>query len=169
MNKKQIMKNAVGLAKKMEGNWNARMKMALKIVWRLAKKGVAYEIVEKKENEWKKHGHHRIYIEGKMIAYFEGFRGIEFKEITFSGYYNALNGKVAMQGGNASFKDEIFAALREIGKSFKPVETKQSNVIEGFFPAKFSGRDAETGERFDAGDYIFYCESNQGYCLAHNA
>lgn len=40
INKKEVMQKAVALAKKMEGDWIARMKMALKAVWALIKKGV---------------------------------------------------------------------------------------------------------------------------------
>lgn len=40
MTNKQIMTNAVKLAKKMQGDWGARMKMALKTVWAIAKKKV---------------------------------------------------------------------------------------------------------------------------------
>ncbi len=39
VNMKEVMQKAVKLAKKMEGDWIARMKMALKAVWALIKKG----------------------------------------------------------------------------------------------------------------------------------
>ena len=37
---KQVMTKAVKLARKMEGDWQARMKMALKMAWALVKKEV---------------------------------------------------------------------------------------------------------------------------------
>lgn len=40
INKKEVMQQAVELAKKFEGDWIARMKMALKTVWAMIKKGV---------------------------------------------------------------------------------------------------------------------------------
>lgn len=40
INKKEVMQKAVELAKKMEGDWIARMALALKMVWALIKKGV---------------------------------------------------------------------------------------------------------------------------------
>lgn len=38
--RKQVMTMAVKLARKMEGDWIARMKMALKMAWAIVKKGV---------------------------------------------------------------------------------------------------------------------------------
>ena len=40
IDKKEVMQQAVELAKKFEGDWVARMKMALKTVWAMIKKGV---------------------------------------------------------------------------------------------------------------------------------
>ena len=57
IDKKEVMKNAVKLAKKMEGDWVARMKMALKTVWALVKKGVkkAMEFIgTEKQIKWAK-------------------------------------------------------------------------------------------------------------------
>src|SRR5690606_3782488 len=69
MNKKFIMKKAVAMAKKMEGDWNARMALALKEVWRMVKKAQENNKAEKEEmsfNERAKYGHHRVYFEGKF-------------------------------------------------------------------------------------------------------
>ena len=57
IDKKEVMKNAVKLAKKMEGDWVARMKMALKTVWAMIKKGVkkAMEFIgTEKQIKWAK-------------------------------------------------------------------------------------------------------------------
>ena len=57
INKKEVMKNAVKLAKKMEGDWIARMKMALKTVWAMIKKGgkkVMEFIGSEKQIKWAK-------------------------------------------------------------------------------------------------------------------
>lgn len=40
---KKVMKKAVELAKKMEGDWIARMKMALRMAWAIVKKGVTLQ------------------------------------------------------------------------------------------------------------------------------
>ena len=44
MNKREIMKKAVELAKQMIGDWVARMALALRMVWAEAKKVVANEV-----------------------------------------------------------------------------------------------------------------------------
>lgn len=57
IDKKEVMKNAVKLAKKMEGDWIARMKMALKTVWAMIKKGgkkVMEFIGSEKQIKWAK-------------------------------------------------------------------------------------------------------------------
>ena len=67
MNKKFIMKKAVAMAKKMEGDWTARMSLALKAVWAIVKKAKEENKAEREEvrfTEWAKYGHHRVYFEG---------------------------------------------------------------------------------------------------------
>lgn len=57
INKKEVMRNAVKLAKKMEGDWIARMKMALKMAWAMIKKGgkkVMEFIGTEKQIKWAK-------------------------------------------------------------------------------------------------------------------
>lgn len=69
MNKKFIMKKAVAMARKMEGDWNARMALALKAVWKMVKaaeKANKAEQEEVKFNEWARYGHHRVYFEGSF-------------------------------------------------------------------------------------------------------
>ena len=57
INKKEVMQQAVELAKKFEGDWIARMKMALKTVWAMIKKGgkkVMEFIGSEKQIKWAK-------------------------------------------------------------------------------------------------------------------
>lgn len=167
VNMKEVMQKAHNLAKKFEGDYAARLSLALKIVWSLVKKGISYVIKSKKVNKWSKEGHNRLYIDGVLVSYFG--KDMKSKEVKFSGYYD-LNKKSAVRtGGHASFKEEIFAAIKEIGMNYKE-ENKVVSINTGskFFPARFRGVDSETGEYFAAGDMIFYCEANGGYCKADN-
>lgn len=82
------MKKAVELARRFEGDWVARMKMALKMAWAIIKKQVTIEvkrpielIKEKLEhfyshtnlefNIWEKYGKSRIYVNGIDTGYFD--------------------------------------------------------------------------------------------------
>lgn|SRR5690606_36196983 len=73
----KVMKKAHQLAKKMTGDYIARLKMALIIAWKEVKKLMERVIDVKrfiKSNEWQNYGKHRIYVELEIS-------GIEQKEI----------------------------------------------------------------------------------------
>lgn len=70
---KQVMTKAVALAKKMEGDWQARMKMALKMAWAIIKnesKKTMEEVADIIRNKvygvqvnvWERYGKRRIYV-----------------------------------------------------------------------------------------------------------
>lgn len=82
----KVFKKAVKMAKAFTGDWIARMKLALKIVWKQAKKTVksfadAAEfvsgIVSKEEKvsarAWEKYGKHRVYVNyyATLVGYFK--------------------------------------------------------------------------------------------------
>lgn len=93
--KKEVMTKAVRMAKKMQGDWIARMKMALKMAWAIIKKQATIEvkrpiemIKEKLEeklarptmgtdlsglelNIWEKYGKSRIYVNGINKGFFD--------------------------------------------------------------------------------------------------
>ena len=87
MKAQDVMKKAVKMAKKMTGDWIARMKMALLIAWKEAKKtsksiqAWAREIKETaleegatiSANAWEKYGKSRVYINrsGLKLGYFD--------------------------------------------------------------------------------------------------
>lgn len=73
MTKREVMVKAVAMAKKMEGDWIARMALALRTVWAMVKKStkatmeqVAEMIEEKADNVevniWERYGKRRIYV-----------------------------------------------------------------------------------------------------------
>jgi len=163
---KRVMRRAVNLAKKFEGDWQARMSEALKISWKFEKQETVTKIVSEKANEWKKYGHHRIYVDGTAIVYVDAWGTIKSRTVNFSGYYDVNKKQAVMEGGNSTYKEEIFEAINTVAKNFEPV---QKTTSTNFIIAKFGGYDAETGETIEAGDPIFYCEASNGYCLAHNA
>lgn len=120
IDKKEVMKNAVKLAKKMEGDWVARMKMALKMAWAMIKKEDdnmdvvnGFEIVERnyKVNGWQKYGHKRVYFEGYFI--FNDHEVNAQKRVTFKGFFDAIKGKVVYQKAQARYEDFIKAVIKD--------------------------------------------------------
>jgi len=90
--KKQVMAKAVAMARKMEGDWIARMALALKAAWAIVRKSVKrpIEVIKQKlENSfnkptlgtdlshltfniWEKYGKSRIYVNGTNVnGYFD--------------------------------------------------------------------------------------------------
>lgn len=164
-----VMKRAVKLAKLFEGDWQARMSLALKISWKLEKGKVAYSVMKSNQNEWRSYGHHRIYVEGEIIAYFDAWGTIKTKHLNFKGFYDVKKEVAVKQGGDSRYEDEVFAAINESSERFNSKEKTSASTGIGFIRAQFDGYEAETGEAINEGDLIFYCGANDGYCLAHNA
>ena len=120
INKKGVMQQAVRLAKTFEGDWQARMKLALKTVWAMIKKEEenmdvvnGFEIVERnyKVNGWQKYGHKRVYFEGYFI--FNDHEVNAQKRVTFKGYFDAIKGKVVYQKAQARYEDFIKAVIKD--------------------------------------------------------
>lgn len=120
INKKGVMQQAVRLAKTFEGDWQARMKLALKTVWAMIKKEEenmdvvnGFEIVERnyKVNGWQKYGHKRVYFEGYFI--FNDHEVNAQKRVTFKGYFDAVKGKVVYQKAQARYEDFIKAVIKD--------------------------------------------------------
>lgn len=139
INKKEVMKNAVKLAKKMEGDWQARMKMALKTIWAMIKKEDdnmdvvnGFEIVERnyKVNGWQKYGHKRVYFEGYFI--FNDHEVNAQKRVTFKGYFDAVKGKVVYQKAQARYEDFIKAVIKdEVNAVIASMNDSNNNEDEG--------------------------------------
>lgn len=139
IDKKEVMKNAVKLAKKMEGDWVARMKMALKTVWAMIKKEYenmdvvnGFEIVERnyKVNGWQKYGHKRVYFEGYFI--FNDHEVNAQKRVTFKGYFDAIKGKVVYQKAQARYEDFIKAVIKdEVNAVIASMNDSNDNEDEG--------------------------------------
>lgn len=115
MNKKFIMKKAVAMARKLEGDWNARMAIALKTVWRMVKvaeKANKAEQEEVKFNEWAKYGYHRVYFEGAFHYEDKVRNGITGKlvEVTVSvhikGFYDIEKGYIKFDKCSARHKED---------------------------------------------------------------
>lgn len=123
---KQVMAKAVELAKKMEGDWVARMKLALKMAWALVKKVIEKdlntitnevkeafleEMISVTANIWEKYGKRRIYVNagyGLKIGYLDFDQDGNFVK-AWSEYSEWDNGKSTaqfkvikelMEGGN---------------------------------------------------------------------
>lgn len=119
MNKKFIMKKAVAMARKMKGDWNARMALALKEVWRMVKKAQEKNKAEKEEmnfNEWAKYGYHRVYFEGKF-SYKDIVRNGITNELVEVDIYVHIKGFYDVEKGYIKF-DKCAARYEEIAKDY---------------------------------------------------
>ena len=113
---KKVMRKAVKLAKKMTGDWIARMALALKIAWREVKEmAKKFKDVKKfsRSNEWKKYGKHRIYIDAKIsLIELKEIRGNKigaFRAIEENMYFDVKEGKLyytRRNGKDLSHADE---------------------------------------------------------------
>jgi len=114
---KQAMALAVKLAKKMEGDWTARMALALKTTWEIVKNGAAVQIVESSAKEWKNYGKHRLYIRGRMIITVNSWGNPIHRRVDFEGYYDFDRQTVVRTGGKDNYRAQIFEALEQIAKT----------------------------------------------------
>lgn len=118
--KKQVMTKAVAIARTLEGDWIARMKMALKMAWALVKKNTKKTMEEVADmirnkvygvqvNVWERYGKRRIYVN-------KGFKNtvamLEFDhDDNYIGpKYSDLDAFGARQAG----WEEEFVAVKEI-------------------------------------------------------
>ena len=108
---KEVMKMAVKLAKKMEGDWTARMALALKTAWKIVREGSAMKIVESSAKEWKNYGKHRLYIRGRLLVTVSNWGNPVVRKTDFEGYYDFDRKVFVRQGGKDNFRKEIFRAL----------------------------------------------------------
>ena len=116
MKAKEVMKMAVKMAKKMEGDWIARMALALKAAWAIAKKGSSIVLKSYTAKEWKNYGKHRLYIEGDMNVLVDNFGNIVARKVNFKGYYDFDEKCFVRQSGKGNYREEIFEAMRSIVK-----------------------------------------------------
>ncbi|WP_026678763.1 hypothetical protein [Fictibacillus gelatini] len=97
---KKIMEEAHKLAKQMEGDYAARLKLALKTVWAAVKNEVAITAVSQvKKNEWKKYGKHRVYADARIqfIIYKKEIDLFSFADTKVSGFADMTTGKFKVQ------------------------------------------------------------------------
>lgn len=136
MNKKFIMKKAVAMARKMEGDWNARMALALRKVWEMVKEAQKNNKAEKEEvsfNEWAKYGYHRVYFEGAFHFKTTVINGMTHKkvEVTKSvhikGFYDIEKGYIKFNKCNARHEEDaknyIFSKLANMKFNLKADKT----------------------------------------------
>lgn len=127
MNKKFIMKKAVAMARKMEGDWTARMALALKTVWAIVKKAQENNKAEKEEvrfNEWAKYGYHRVYFEGAFHFETTVWNQITHKQVKalksvhIKGFYDVERGYLKLEkcerNNEELAKNYIYSKLAEM-------------------------------------------------------
>lgn len=110
--KKKIMKQAHELAKMMEGDYHARLALALKMVWEAVKDTTA--VVGFKETcrkEWKKYGKHRFYIDGEVTYLVHKVGTFSMLSTKFGGFIDAQTGKlhIATHGGTWAVEAQVKA------------------------------------------------------------
>jgi|SRR5690625_7218858 len=121
---RQVMTKAVAIARTLEGDWVARMKMALKMAWAIIKneskktmEDIA-EIIKSKlngvqVNVWERYGKRRIYINK---GYKNTVAMLEFdQDDNYIGDYRELGPMDLMAAGQNGVEDEIIA-INEIKK-----------------------------------------------------
>lgn len=113
MNKKQIMVNAHRKARQMEGDYRARMSLALKAVYAELKKANTYEVKEIRVNEWAKGGYHRVYVEGKAIYHKTVNGNAVGSGFKFKGYYNVKKHTISVMEAPVRYKDYVFGLIKE--------------------------------------------------------
>lgn len=116
MKAKEVMKMAVKMAKKMEGDWVARMALSLKAAWAIVKKGSSIVLKSYTAKEWKNYGKHRLYITGEMSVLVNSWGNAVTRKVVFEGYYDFDKNVYVRQGGKDSYREEIFEAMRKIAK-----------------------------------------------------
>lgn len=78
--KRNLMKRAHQIAKSLEGNYQARMSLALRQVWKEEKgMGLVEKLIELGGNRWQKGGHDRIYLDSKTLAEAIGLEAETYK------------------------------------------------------------------------------------------
>jgi len=141
MTNAMVMNKAWEIARKGQSKFGGKVSEyiaeALKIAWALVKKEEeqmdqvnGYEIVERNYtvNGWQKYGHKRVYFEGYFI--FNDHEVNANVRVSFKGFFDAANGKVVFQKGQARHKefikdvirDEVNEAIRDMIKSNKAAD-----------------------------------------------
>ena len=118
---KMIMKKAVAMARKMEGDWQARMSLALKKVWAIVKKAKEQKSIVSANmnfNEWANYGYHRVYFKG-TVNYTKNIKGNEIGiRAKVDGFYDIESGYIKFKQCNTRddhiIVDYIYKKLLEM-------------------------------------------------------
>src|SRR5690625_3943922 len=87
-----------------------------------------FEITERNYtiNAWQKYGHKRVYFEGYFI--FNDHEVNANKKVSFKGFFDAVNGKVIFQSGQARYKDFIKDVIRdEVNEVIRSMNNRDDN------------------------------------------
>lgn len=154
MNKREIMKKAVALAKTFVGDWVARMALALRKVWATVKAQIKKNAVTEKQ---------RNYLNA-LIEKFDRkayFHNCNYDEFT-------AERVLARMLKKASDKYLTKKEASQCIEFFAKYQVRKEKVGPKYIRAKYAGYCAETGVRFEKGALIFYCPVAGGYVLADN-
>jgi predicted small secreted protein len=95
--RREIMEIAHKIAKKLEGDYSVRLKMALQIVWKAVKEESAIVGVKiNKQKEWKNYGKHRMYYEGEVtyVVFHDTLNCLYMHTKRMNGYVDMKTGYV---------------------------------------------------------------------------
>lgn len=138
-----VMNKAWEIAKKGQSKFGGKVieyiAEALKIAWALVKKEEkqmdkvnGYEITERNYtvNGWQKYGYKRVYFEGYFI--FNDHEVNANKRVNFKGFFDAVNGKVVFQSGQARYKDFIKDVIRdEVNEVIRSMNNRDDDNDKG--------------------------------------
>jgi len=104
------------MARKMEGDWQARMALALKKVWAMVKEAQKNNKAEKEDvefNEWARYGHHRVYFKGRF-GYNNTVRNAMTNKLVdiityvdFQGFYDVEKGYIKLDKCQKRHEDDV--------------------------------------------------------------
>lgn len=143
MTNAMVMNKAWEIARKGQRKFGGKVieyiAAALKMAWALVKKEEkqmdqvnGYEIVERNYNinAWQKYGHKRVYFEGYFI--FNDHEVNANKRVNFKGFFDAVNGKVVFQSGQARYRDFIKDVIRdEVNEVIRSMNNRDNDNDEG--------------------------------------
>ena len=138
-----VMNKAWEIARKGQSKFGGKVieyiAAALKMAWALIRKEEkqmdqvnGYEIVERNYtiNAWQKYGHKRVYFEGYFV--FNDHEVNANKRVSFKGFFDAVNGKVVFQSGQARYKGFIKDVIRdEVNEVIRSMNNQDNDNDEG--------------------------------------
>lgn len=154
MNKREIMKKAVALAKTFVGDWAARMALALRKVWAAVKVQIKKNMATEKQ---------RNYLNA-LVKNFDRKAYFHNENMDTWTAERVLTRMIKKASDKYLTKKDASQCI----EFFVKYQVRKEKATQKYIRAKYAGYCAETGVRFEKGALIFYCPVAGGYVLAEN-